>query len=474
MQVTTTPSLPRSAANHRIAIISDVWVPNYGSRAAGLGLLILLWVFVLSSCAGLTVTEAEYTEAAFTVETELEAQAIHLDDPEPEQQRVQERELFIESRLAEMDLRMKVGQLLMIGMPFDPSARPLHHVDARLRRIVDTVQPGGFLLFGHNLASPQQAAAFIEELQDLSSQPLVIGIDHEGGTVSRFSEGGRLGATVVPPAADIGATGDPNYAYLIGGLLGRELREVGISMNMAPVADVYTNPANSVIGSRAFGSDPELVALMTAEMVRGLQKEQVSAVLKHFPGHGDTLEDTHYERAVIAHDRARLEAVEFLPFRAGIEAGADAVMIAHIGVPELTGNATPATFSYILVTEILRGELGFDGVVITDSLTMGALRGNSEAEMVISAIEAGVDVALLPSAPIHAAEAVVQAVQSGRLSEERIDDSVRRVLRLKYDRGLYDDSVGSPRPVTYSGASVLGSPEHLRLIEEIRRAGAGR
>ncbi len=443
-------------------------------RPIGLCCLIVAWGLALSSCAGLTrsVPETEQPGRADTSEPDPEVAVIipDLPEPDPEGQRIEYRERFVDSVLMDMDLRTKVGQLFMIGMPYDPSARPLHHVDARLSRIITTVQPGGFLVFAHNLASPRQAATFIEELQNLSSQPLVIGIDHEGGTVSRFSEGGRLGATVVPPAADIGATGDPNYAYLVGGLLGRELREVGINMNMAPVADVYTNPANSVIGNRAFGSDPELVARMTAEMVRGLQQEQVSAVLKHFPGHGDTVEDTHYEGAVIAHDRKRLDSVEFLPFRAGIAAGADAVMIAHIGVPKLTGSTTPATFSYILVTEILREELGFDGVVITDSLTMGALRGNSEAEMVISAIEAGVDIALLPSAPIYAAEALVNAVLSGRISEQRIDESVRRVLRLKYDRGLYGTSSGRYRTNDYADASVLGSAEHQRLVEEILRA----
>jgi len=442
-------------------------------RPVGLCCLIVAWGLALSGCSSLTPAESEYTTGADTSlpDPDVVLESPDVFEPDPELQRVQQRELHIDSVLADMDLRTKVGQLFMIGMPYDASLRPLHHVDARLRRVVTTVQPGGFLVFAHNLASPRQVATFIEELQELTSQPLVIGIDHEGGTVSRFTTGGRLGATEVPPAAAIGATGDPNYAYLVGGLLGRELREVGITMNMAPVADVYTNPANSVIGNRAFGSDPELVARMTAEMVRGLQEEQVSAVLKHFPGHGDTVEDTHFERAVVPHDRGRLDAVEFLPFRAGIAAGADAVMIAHIGVPKLTGSTTPATFSYILVTEILRGELGFDGVVITDSLTMGALRGNSEAEMVISAIEAGVDIALLPSAPIYAAEALVQAVLSGRISEQRIDESVRRVLRLKYDRGLYENVFGRYRTHEYSGASVLGSNEHLRLVEEILRAG---
>lgn len=441
-------------------------------RTIGIEIFILAWALVLSGCAGLTPTESEPSSEAYIGIPDSDVTDVSPDVlvPDPEVLRERERELYIDSVMESLELRTKVGQLFMIGMPYDPNSRPLHHVDERLRRIVTRVQPGGFLVFAHNLASPRQVATFIEELQELSSQPLVIGIDHEGGKVSRFTAGGRLGATEIPPAADIGATGDPNYAYLVGGLLGRELREVGITMNMAPVADVYTNPANSVIGNRAFGSDPELVALMTAEMVRGLQEEQVSAVLKHFPGHGDTLEDTHYEGAVLPHDRKRLDAVEFRPFRAGIDAGADAVMIAHIGVPELTGSTTPATFSYILVTEILREELGFEGVVITDSLTMGALRGNSEAEMVISAIEAGVDIALLPSAPEYAAEALVNAVLSGRISEQRIDESVRRVLRLKYDRGLYEKSSVHYRNSGHSGASVLGSAEHLRLVEEILRA----
>ncbi|MFN2311766.1 MAG: glycoside hydrolase family 3 protein [Spirochaetia bacterium] len=473
MKLMTIRSVASAHGSTKVAALRST-VRNFSTgRAVGLCCIVIAWGLMLSSCAGVPLTEAADTPAPENIEPHPNVTVVVPEDlePDPELARVRERELYIEAVLDNMDLEVKVGQLLMIGMPSDPNLRPLHHVDARLRRIVTTVQPGGFLVFANNLDSPHQIATFIEELQGLSAQPLMIGIDHEGGKVSRFSTGGRLGATVVPPAADIGATGDPNYAYLVGGLLGRELREVGITMNMAPVADVYTNPANSVIGDRAFGSDPELVSLMTAEMVRGLQEEQVSAVLKHFPGHGDTVEDTHYEQAVVAHNRERLDAVEFRPFRAGISAGADAVMTAHIGVPELTGSSTPATFSYILVTEILREQLGFEGVVITDSLTMGALRGNSEAEMVISAIEAGVDIALLPSSPMYVAEALVQAVMSGRIREQRIDESVRRVLRLKYDRGLYDDSFAANRSVEHSGTSVLGSPEHLRLVEEILRAG---
>lgn len=431
-------------------------------RCLALRALLLVAVVLLPvGCAGLTISETVQPSRPHAEEEPVSEAPAVLDLPDPKTERIRERELYIESILTEMELRAKLGQLLMIGMPFDPYARPLHQVDTRLRTLVEAVQPGGFLVFGHNLATPEQAREFVAELQSLSTHPMIIGIDHEGGTVSRLTEGGRLGATVVPPAALVGATGNPEYAYRIGGLLARELGAVGISMNMAPVADVYTNSANSVIGNRSFGSDPELVSAMVAAMVRGLQDEQVSAVLKHFPGHGDTYEDTHYERAVIAHGRSRLEQVEFLPFRAGIAAGADAVMTAHIGVPEITGDATPASFSYVLITEILRGELGFDGVVITDSLTMGALRGNSEAEMVVSAIEAGADIALLPSGPVQALNALVRAVESGRLSEERVDDSVRRVLRLKYDRGLLGGE---------AAAGVLGAPEHGLLVEEVLRA----
>ncbi|GEM_PF-1845589 len=381
--------------------------------------------------------------------------------------RYREREAVVEQQLAALSLAERVGQLFMVGFHSHPDGSPVRALGVGQRTVMQRVRPGGVMLFGNNVETVVQVLAYIEELQEAAVLPLIIATDQEGGGVSRLSESGKLGATEFPDAAAIGATGDPWLAEAAGGVTARELSALGITMNLGPVADVNTNAANPVIAERAFSSDVEITAAMVAATVRGLQRENVSAVLKHFPGHGDTSVDTHYERAVVPHSRERLRAVEWPPFERGIAAGADGVMTAHVAVPELTGDQRPATIAPEVINGVLRDELGFDGVVLTDSLAMGALRGYGEGEVAVRALEAGVDIILRPSSPTNTFAAVMEAVSEGRLSEERIDVSVRRVLRLKYDRGvigpqILNDTLLRPE-------EVLGSPRHREVQALIER-----
>ncbi len=382
--------------------------------------------------------------------------------------RYREREAVVEETVSALSLEERVGQLFMVGFHSFVDGSPVHSLSARHREVMDAVQPGGVILFGPNIDTVEQVRTYIQELQDAAGLQLIIATDQEGGGVSRLTESGKLGATEFPDAEKLGSAGDPWLAEQAGEVTARELQALGITMNFGPVADVNTNRANPVIAERAFSSDVEVTGRMVAATVRGLQRENISAVLKHFPGHGDTALDTHYDRAVVEHDRERLETVEWPPFERGIEAGADAVMTAHVAVPALTGDDRPATIAPEIIQRVLREELGFDGVVITDSLAMGALRGYGEGEIAIRALAAGVDMILRPSAPEAAYRAVLNAVQDGRLSEDRIEQSVRRILRLKYDRGLIGPEI--PQTTALPPEEVLGSPRHRDVRDLIDRA----
>lgn len=273
-------------------------------------------------------------------------------------------------------------------------------------------------------------------------------VDEEGGIVSRIGSNPEMGMKKQPPMGEIGASGDPAEAYRVGSELAEGLSGLGFNLDFAPVADVNTNPDNPVIGSRAFGSDPKLVADMVAQEVSGMQAGGVSACLKHFPGHGDTATDTHTGFASVSHDLERLRTVELLPFKAGIDAGADMVMVAHISLPEITGGDEPASISPEIVNGILRNEMGYSGVVITDSMIMQALYDKyTLAEASVLSLKAGVDILLFqtpeandrgtPSQQFEAAyQAVLTAVEQGEITEERLNESVLRILDLKFRRSI--------------------------------------
>ena len=398
--------------------------------------------------------------------------------PPPEPTPEERLEHQIERIIASMSVEERIGQLIFPAIMKDPSGRPIWRVTEDVRALMKDVRPGGVILFGPNFTTLEATRAFLDELQSLAEIPLVFAVDQEGGLVSRLTESSSLPATPIPPASLVGATGSEELARELGSVVGAELRSLGIVMNLAPVADVNTNPENPVIRSRAYGSDPVAVARIVAAVVEGMQSQGVAAVLKHFPGHGDTYDDTHYSSAVVYHDLQRLREVELVPFRLGIEAGAKGVMTGHIGVPEILGHEEPATFSQELLEGVLRQELGFDGLVVTDSLAMAALINYyPQDEIVFRALEAGNDILLRPLYARRAYDALQRGLASGRITEERIDASVGRILRFKFESGLMElpeegEEFFGIGEVGGNEAEVLGREEHWEVIRRIEAAAA--
>lgn len=362
-----------------------------------------------------------------------------------------------------LSLEEKVGQLFMFGIDIDENKPQATNVNEELEYMIKSTHPGGIILFGINISTVQQTTELIHDIQVLSNIPLFISTDQEGGKVSRLNESKMLKATDFPSQEIIGKTSDPHNAYIISRIMAEELKSLGINMNFAPVADLNTN-SKSIIGSRAYGSDPEIAGKMVFEAVRGTQSEEVCAVLKHYPGHGDVSVDTHSSVAVIKHDLEYLYSRELIPFIKGIEAGVDGIMVAHIITPAITGDyLLPATLSRIMLNDILRHKMGFKGLIITDSIRMGGVANYfSEEEIVIKAIQAGIDIILRPDNPEKAYKNLLSAVMNGIISEKRIDESLYRILKVKIKRGILEPEGHNPAPEV-----TLGNEEHRRIVREI-------
>ena len=356
---------------------------------------------------------------------------------------------WVDATLARLTLEEKIGQLLM------PSFRAVYtSSDSRtyddLAALVREQRVGGFIVFGARrprpdvllnpgysatgLGEPLNAASLVNRLQAISDQPLLLAADFETGVGFRLA-----GGTVFPHAMAFGAAGDPRLAFEAGRVTATEARAIGVHVNFAPVVDVNNNPRNPVINIRSFGEDPRRVGALARAYVAGLQAGGMLATVKHFPGHGDTDVDSHIGLPTINHPRARLERIELVPFRAGLAAGAAAVMTAHIQLPALEpAPATPATFSARIVDGLLRDELGFGGLVFTDSMRMRAVSALvPPGEAAVRAVAAGHDVVLHSPADAAAFDALRAAVSAGRIGEDRIDRSVRRILGAKARLGLH-------------------------------------
>jgi len=336
----------------------------------------------------------------------------------------------VDSLLAGLTLHQQVGQLVIPWLSGSYTALDdsLYQVAARW---VDSLEIGGLII---SVGSPLDIATKLNALQLRSRLPLLISADLEWGAGMRV-----VGATAFPQIMAVGATGDPHDAFTIGAAAAVEGRAVGIHVNFAPDADVNNNPANPIINIRSFGEDPRTVSRLVAEYVRGLHEHGMLATLKHFPGHGDTETDSHIGLPVITAGYARLDSLELVPFRAGIAAGADVVMSAHIAFPALTGSNEPATVSAAVLTGLLRDSLRFPGLVVTDALMMGAIVAKYGAgEATVRAFLAGSDLLLIPADADSAVLAMTAAVASGRVTRERLAQSVRRVLEIKRRLGLLE------------------------------------
>lgn len=349
--------------------------------------------------------------------------------------------------LESMTLREKVGQLFLVRPDaLEPSQtqQQINDADAEgvtalsdaMRDTLDRYPVGGVILFGKNLTDPEQLCDFTTQLHGVVKTPLLIAVDEEGGTVARLANhSGFDGLPDYPSAAQV-ADGGTDAVYEMSTAIGSYLRAYGIDLDFAPVADVNTNPDNPVIGSRAFSEDPQQAAELVGAAVKGFHDGGELCCLKHYPGHGDTAEDSHKDLAVTQKEWQQLLDCELVPFRAGIDAGADLVMAGHIAAPGVTGEDTPASLSPELL-ESLRQELNFDGVIVTDSLAMeGITKRYSPAQAAVLAVQAGADILLMPDGLAEAFEAVVTAVEEGTIPESRIDESAARILALKQKSGL--------------------------------------
>lgn len=355
----------------------------------------------------------------------------------------------INALLRQMTLREKVGQLFMVRPDaLDPALTQTQIDDERaagvtglteaMRAALQQYPVGGICQFGKNIEDPEQLTRFNADLQRASRWPLLIAVDEEGGAVARLANDPDFALPQYESAAAVGASGDPEQAREMGRTIGGYLKTCGFTMDFAPDADVLTNPENPVIGDRAFSQDAETVARMAAAMAQGLQEQGVLPVYKHFPGHGDTAEDSHSGIAYTWRTQEELQACEFLPFRL-VENGFSldelpAVMVGHIAAPALGDGDVPASLSRVIVTEWLRGKVldGVPALVVTDSLAMGAiteLYGPGDAA--VGALQAGCDLLLMPDGLTEAFDAVLAAVEDGRISTERLDESVGRILRAK-------------------------------------------
>ncbi|MEV6394835.1 glycoside hydrolase family 3 protein [Streptomyces sp. NPDC051907] len=378
-----------------------------------------------------------------------------------------------------MSLEEKIGQLFVMRV-YGHSATAPDQADVELNlkeigvrtaaELVAKYHVGGVIYFAwaHNTRDPHQIAELSNGLQRAglaqpTPVPLLISTDQEHGIVARIGQP----ATLLPGAMALGAGGSRGAARKAAQIAGAELAAMGVRQNYAPVADVNVNPANPVIGVRSFGADPDAVAGMVAAQTRGYQSAGVAATAKHFPGHGDTTVDSHTGIPVITHTRRQWEEIDAPPFRAAIAAGIDSIMTAHIQFPALDPSNDPATLSRPILTGILREELGYDGVVVTDALNMQGVRDKyGDHRVPVLALKAGVDQLLNPPNLAVAWNGVLSAVKSGELSVARLDESILRILRLKQRLGLFQDPFVSARGVD----RTVGIRPHLRAADEIADA----
>ncbi|MFG1888679.1 glycoside hydrolase family 3 protein [Micromonospora sp. NPDC049051] len=386
---------------------------------------------------------------------------------------------WVTSTLRHMSLAQKVGQLFATYVYGNDATGPSAADRAANRaafgvetpaEVVDQFHLGGVCYFSwsHNLDSPRQIATLSNGLQRAAvgdgakgRVPLLISTDQEQGVVLRMP----APAAQFPGSMALGAGRSPRAAREAAEITGRELRAVGIHQPYAPIADVNVDPGNPVIGVRSFGADPTLVADLTAAQVAGFQDAAgVTAVAKHFPGHGDTATDSHTDLPVIDHSRQEWDRIDAPPFRRAISAGVESIMTAHIVVPALDPSGDPATLSPTILTGVLRGEFGFQGVIVTDALNMAGVRRRYGDERVpVLALKAGADQLLMPPDLRLARDAVLRAVATGELTERRIDESVRRILALKYRQGL----AGSPLVDVEQAVRTVGAPAHLAAVARV-------
>ena len=366
---------------------------------------------------------------------------------------VDEIDKRISETMSNMSLDEKIEQLIIV---YYSSSK----VDNTLKKALEEVQPGGFILFSDNITNYEDTLSFIKEIKALTKIPMFISIDEEGGKIQRLQSLDEE-TTDIPYMYNVGLVDDTDKTYNVGKVIAEELRVFGINMDFAPVIDVYSNEENTVIGERSFGSDASLVSRHGLALSKGLEDNGVISVFKHFPGHGNTETDSHVSLPIVDKTKEELMELDLVPFIDAIKNNADVIMIGHLAVPSITGDNTPASLSKELVTDFLKDELGFKGLVVTDALNMKALTNYySDEEICAKAVEAGVDILLMPSKSRTCVKSIQNAIKKGTITEERIDESVKKILRLKYEK--VEENYNDYLPKEY-----LNSSEHQEVINSL-------
>lgn len=375
---------------------------------------------------GNTGVAADVTESGTTTEEQT------ADSQETTEVTEEEKPSLVDETLAGMTLHEKVCQMMFVTPEELTGEDGVTVAGDATRQALENYPVGGIVYFAKNLESQDQVKEMIDNSQKDSSIGLFVATDEEGGVVNRLMD--TVGTTYIGSMYYYKDDGDET-AYENAYTIAKDMSALGFNLDFAPVADVWSNPDNTVIGERAYSDDYAQAAELVGNAVKGFNDGGVMCTLKHFPGHGDTAEDSHYSSAYVHRTKEEIMADEMQPFRSGIEAGAEFVMVGHLIVPDI--DEVPATLSYKIATGILRDELKFEGVAITDSFEMESIADNySVDDAVVMSVKAGMDMILQPKDMASAVNSIEQAVADGELSEDRIDESVRRILTLKESRGL--------------------------------------
>jgi beta-N-acetylhexosaminidase len=353
----------------------------------------------------------------------------------------------VDSVIKNMTIEEKIGQMLIVNY-----GNPIFN--DKFKEYFNSVRPGGIILTKENITTYDDTLDLVKNLKDSSKYPLIVSVDQEGGRVQRLKYLSDVLPTDIPDMYSLGGTHDEELAYEVGKVLAEELRTIGVNVVFAPVIDVFSNPLNSVIGNRSFGNDVDTVVRMSLSLSKGLKDNGIVATYKHFPGHGDTNVDSHVGLPVINKTLEDALSLEFIPFKEAIKNDAKIIMTAHIAFPNITGDMIPASMSKVMLTDILRSKLGFEGLIITDAVNMKALTDNySYEEILVKSIEAGSDFILIPKDEVYTINYIKE-----NISEERINESVKRILSFKFE---------NLENYEYLDKSYLGSEEHKKVVEKI-------
>lgn len=375
-----------------------------------------------------------------------------LSQEKPKQAASNSIEEKIKKQLKKMTLDEKIAQMLIIYYSSTT-------YDKTLEQTIKEVKPGGFILMNDNISTYQNTLNLVKSMQKDSKVPMIISIDQEGGIVQRLQKITDIEVTNIPSMLTLGKTNDKNLAYNVGKIMAQQLKTLGINLDFAPVVDIYSNKDNKVIANRSFGSNSEEVTTMALALKQGLEDNNVNTCLKHFPGHGDTAVDSHYNLPVINKDYNDLSKVELIPYYKAIKNNTNMIMIGHIALPKITKDNTPASLSKEIITNLLKTKLKYQGLVITDALNMKALTDNySDKEIYTMAINAGVDLLLMPNGSRKAIEYIKESIKEKKITEQMINTSVTKILTYKYNHVKEE----------YLDSSYLNKEEYNKILNQIK------